>query len=152
MGIDLVSLLEHNQNWSPGGMAESTALPRDVVKARLHAQVVRSVQEVSAVRAFRAIVQGRPRSLLSRRGWQALATYRQMRQRLRACPVGPKPGYCAGYLNQVDSILRSKLGSIIAAHFQAEPPADYADVLNQGDALAAWIVEPIQVEGRAAAA
>jgi hypothetical protein len=144
MGIDLVTLLKATADWAPEcEPPEGDALPRQVVRARLHAQLVRSIQSTPPRRVLAAIAFGQPGRLLNQDGWAAVGAYRRLRRRLASFPAGPRPGYRAGYLRFVDPLLRDRVGEIFATHFPAEEEANYADVLARGDALARWITAPL---------
>lgn len=144
MGVDLVSVLNRMYRWRPNTLPEgTTALPSAIVPARLDAQVVRYIQALPPGAVQRTITLGRPRWLWTGRGWLAIRRYARLRERLRALPVGPSPGYRPGFERLLDPLLREPLARIFAERFGVEAEADYGDVLARGDALTRWILEPI---------
>ena len=49
------------------------------------------------------------------------------------------PGYRAGFVRQVDALVRARVAAIFAAHFGAEAAAEHAGVLARSEALARWV-------------
>jgi hypothetical protein len=146
MGIDLITLLRKTRDWSPHSLSEPVdkALPKDAVSSHLHAQLVRAIQATPPRRVARALALSQPRRFLSRSGFSALRGYQALRRRLARHPVGTKPGYRAGYLVQVDHLLRDRIAHIYASHFKQDDLASYADVLERGNALVTWITQPLR--------
>ncbi len=159
MGVDLVRLFPALRDWQPGGAAASSAgakeadgtrLPADVVRLGLRRQVLRSLAATPTARVAAALVAGGPRRMLQPAAWRALAAYAHLRRRLVLGAEGglggalaEVPGYRAGFLRQVDGLVRARLAEILAAHFDVESEAAYAGVLQRGEALAGWIAAPL---------
>jgi hypothetical protein len=146
MGIDLVTLLQKTRDWSPRAMCEITdrSLPADVVRGQLHAQLVRAIQATPTARVARALAIPKPWRLISRQGLRAIRAYRNMRRRLTSHDAGRQPGYRAGFLAQLDPLVQSRIADVYASHFEQEDAADYSDMLERGNVLAAWITEPLR--------
>jgi hypothetical protein len=174
MGIDLVRLFPALRDWQPGGaaapstalpasgassagvMADGTRLPADVVRLGLRRQVLRSLAATPTARVAAALVAGGPRRVLQPAAWRALAAYAHLRRRLVLGAEGglggaleEVQGYRAGFLRQVDGLVRARLAEILAAHFDVESGAAYAGVLQRGEALARWIAAPLALAAAA---
>jgi hypothetical protein len=158
MGINLVRLFPALRDWQPGTppatpVADAPRLPADVVRAGLRQQVLRSLAATPTARVAAALVSGGPGRVLRPAAWRALAAYAHLRRRLVLGAEGgldgalaEAPGYRAGFLRQVDGLVRSRVAGIFAAHFTAESEATYAGVLQRGEALARWIAAPLTAE------
>jgi hypothetical protein len=145
MGIDLVTLLQKTRDWSPQAMCElaDRSLPADIVRSQLHAQLVRAIQATPTTRVARALAIPKPWRLISRQGLRALGAYGNMRRRLASHNAGRQPGYRAGFLTQLDPLMRNRITDVYATHFEEEDAAKYFDILERGNALATWITEPL---------
>jgi hypothetical protein len=125
-------------------------LPAVTVALRLRRQVLRSLAATPTVRVAAALAAGGPGRLLRPAGWWALLAYARLRRRLvLAAPGGAgallaeTQGFRAGFLRQVDGLVRARLGAILAEHFAPEEEAAHAAILARGGALRAWIAAPL---------
>jgi hypothetical protein len=154
MGIDLAKLLVAMRDWSPAAPLHATAggalLPSALIARRLRRQSLRSLAATPTARVAGALAMGGPLRLVDPASWRALAAYARLRRRLvLGAPGGAAdllaevPRYRAGFLRQLDPLLRSRIAAIFDTHFAAEPPAEHAAVQARGDALAAWITAPL---------
>jgi hypothetical protein len=136
------------------GMAPTVAaparLPVDVVRQRLRRQVLRSLAATPTARVGAALLAGGAGRLLQPAAWRSLAAYAHLRRRLVLGAAGGAggalaevPGYRAGFVRQVDGLVRTRVAAIFAAHFGAEAAAEHAGVLARSEALARWIAAPL---------
>ncbi len=159
MGIDLVRLLPAMRDWSPAKASSLAAvqpasgaeLPAVRISQRLRRQALRALAVTPTARVAAMLAAGGPHRLLRRDGWQALAAYAGLRRRLvLAAPGGAQAlladvaaGYRTGFAAQLDPLVRGRVSAIFAQHFAPEPLAAHAGILARGEALSAWIAQPL---------
>jgi len=121
--------------------------------------VLRSLAATPTARVAAALVAGSPGRLLQPAAWRSLAAYAHLRRRLVLSAVGGPAGalaevqgYRAGFLCQVDALVRPRVAAIFATHFTAESAAAYSGSLARSAALGRWIAAPLTAPTRTAAA
>jgi hypothetical protein len=146
MGIELAPLLCSQRAWEPPAMTleDPGALPTDLVRARITYQFADRVRATSLAHVAKVMALDSPREFLRARGWQALASFRQLRRTALRHPAAWHAGYRAGALAGLDPLLRDSIAAIYSRHFPAEPEAAYTPMLRRSDALAAWITQPLE--------
>lgn len=134
MGVDLARVLRRQAAWratAADAPLAPDALPNDRVRRRLHAQVVRHLQDLDP-----AVVRARlPRSVSPLARWRARWGYRALRRRHLGVDVGLAPGYRREWLRFVDPLLRERVGTIFADSFPEEERSSYAAGLERTETL-----------------
>lgn len=147
IGVNMAKLLIAMRGWAPKQVpiSECPVMPNKIVSARNTTHVARHIAATTPADVLRAIACGSTARLLSPWTWLAMASYRRLRRRaVKHCPGDP-PGWRTGFLPLLDPLVRSRVGAIYAEYFRPEDEACYAGVLSRSDALASWIIEPLEV-------
>lgn len=149
MGIDLVKLFNAKKDWAPRRSAPSTAagatpFPQHSLAPVGDAQLEHFIQHIPLRRVMALVAGRRPQLPMPAEMRSALKAYAGLRKRARAFPVRPLIGYRAGFLQNIDPLLREKVTALCASHFQPEPESDYLPVLQRSNALTAWICGPLK--------
>jgi hypothetical protein len=147
MGIRLETLFNTLGGWNPREIPSASSvplLPTQTQRVQGDRQTVDMIHRVPLRRIMSLMTGRRPELPMEPRTRSALKAYAQLRRRVARIPMGNPLGYRPGFLRQLDPLLRDQLGALYAAHFQPEPEEDYRGILDRGDALAAWICEPLK--------
>ncbi|MGE0129558.1 MAG: hypothetical protein AB7U82_15885 [Blastocatellales bacterium] len=145
MGADWVTLLNEMRDWRPKSLDKPVeeAMPTEIVGHQLHSQVVRDLRAVSWLDIALAIARDKPGALLTRRGWEAIAAFRELQRETGSRNVEPRPGYRAGYLKLVDPLLKDPVAKIYDEHFDRADESSVAGVLARSEKMIEWITEPL---------
>ncbi|HWC01982.1 MAG TPA: hypothetical protein VHF87_04360 [Methylomirabilota bacterium] len=148
MGVNLTRLLWSQRGWRLthlDGGATHNLLPGRQVAAALERQTARFIQGTSLGRVAREVAADGRAGLADPRAWLALLAFARLRQRSRV--VDAPPGFRAGFLAQIDPLLRERVATIFREHYRPQPESEYARVLERNNALVRRITEPLGGEG-----
>ena len=151
-GIDLLELLLSLRDWSPGQRHLSAppsngAVPRELAGRGHEMQEVRCLAGTHRDDVAR-LFDGDPAQPERTR---ALAIYERLHEQALGYEIEPEPGYLAGYLELLDGDLREGVRGILEQHFQAAPPESHRSMLDNTRQLSAWLADPLERSGVAAA-
>lgn len=145
IGMDIAKILRSMNDWIPKGIDRTDRLPMpdEIVSARLHAQVMRSVLSAPESEVLKEIGSTNNKWFSFARGRPARASYRRLRRIAQEYSPGAPPGYCPGFLEFVDPLLRARVGEIYDQHFSPETSPDADGVFARCRGLSQWILDPL---------
>lgn len=144
IGLDLDKILISMGEWMPKSFrTDKLPMPDEIVSARLHAQVMRSILSTPANEVLTEVRSANKKWLGFVRHRLARASYRRLRRIASDYSPGAPPGYCPGFLEFVDPLLRARVGEIYDQHFSPEKGEAGDGVLSRCRALSQWIVDPM---------
>ena len=146
MGTDLVKLLIAMRDWQPRPSPPPEGnglLPKELVKKRADKQIIRYIQQIP-LRRIADLLSSERLNHGPEEVRQALKAYAQLRLRLRNFPAGDAPGYRAGFIAQIDPLLREPMAGLYAREFVSEAENGYEGILERGKRLVEWITEPLR--------
>jgi hypothetical protein len=146
VGLNLGRILRTLRKWIPSRAPDSgsRALPRDIVTARLHTQILRSVLAVEPGDVYREIKRHPSKRLPPAGMLLAWFSFMRLRRMARRCAPGPSPGYNADFLGFVDPMLRDQVSRIFASHFTSQKTEASFAIFDRAVRLSDWITEPIR--------
>ena len=139
LGVDIIELYLALQRFK---VEASGTLPREFHRAWLARQVISAIQTMPPRVAALRLLREQPRALLTRRGWEALDTYRQAFQLARSVRID-REGCFEGFLQYVSELRRERVREILEQEFGFAPTGRYAHQLELLGQLEHRLVAPL---------
>jgi hypothetical protein len=152
MGVDMVSLMIHRDDWGRQRPAAADAgeLAGHKVRRELWEDTARVIQGTRWRRLAGEILRQPWRRWRDGEVPAALRNAWRFKRRIDGLDVGGLRGYRPLFLSQVDGLLRDGVAAIYAEHFAPEDEGAYLDVLERSERLAAWVTAPVDAAGTGA--